>query len=82
MNLTTEQQSSVQSRTDSYNAANGTSLTAQDYLDRCCIAQMDAWVKADFDAAVSRLSAAAAKLAFEQRLALIAQVENQISQQG
>ena len=80
--LTTEQLAAVQSRTDSYNAANGTSLSAQDYLTRCCLAQVDAWVASDFNGAGARLGQAAAGLSYEQRLALIAQVESQLTPQA
>jgi hypothetical protein len=78
--LNTEQKAAVTKRTDSYNAAsNAEPLTAQAYLDRGTLAQIDAWVRADFDAAVARLGQAAAQLAYEQRLALIAQVEAQLT---
>jgi hypothetical protein len=80
--LNTEQLAALQARTSSHNAASGGSLTAQEYLDRCSLAIVDAWVAADFQAAVARLGQAAASLTYEQRLALIAQVEAQLQGGG
>lgn len=81
LTLNEEQTAALQSRVDSYNATEPAEeqLTAEQYLTRIPMAQIDQWVATDFAAAVKRLGDAAASLSYADRLALIAQVEAQIT---
>jgi hypothetical protein len=79
--LNTEQKAAVTKRTDSYNAAsNAEPLTAQAYLDRGTLAQIDAWVEADYQAELARLGSAFRPLPIETRRGVIAQLEGTLEQ--
>lgn len=53
-------------------------LTDQAYLMRSLNAEIDSYVEADFQSAAQRLIEAAKTLPFEERVALIAEVEQKI----
>jgi hypothetical protein len=76
--LDAEQLASLQARTNSHNAAVSGSLTPQEYLDRVTVAQVNAWVEADYQAALNRIGTAARDMPFENRVALIQQIESQL----
>jgi len=81
MNITSldsEQFAALQTRTNSHNKATQGNLTPQQYLDRVTVAQVDAWVEADYQAALSRIGTAARPKSFEERVALIQQIESQL----
>lgn len=74
LNLDTEQTAALQKRADE------AGLSPQAYLLRSHNAEIASYVEADFNAASRRLIDAAKFLPFEQRLAIIAQVENALTQ--
>lgn len=76
--LSTEQSDALTKRTNSYNQSSGENLSNQQYADRIILSQINQWVNEDYRAAVKRLGDAAAALTYEQRMALISQVESQI----
>lgn len=80
--LNAEQEAALQALTDRHNASAGTSLSPNEYLDLVILGVINAEVDAAFARAVTRLSAAAATLSYEQRLALIAQVESSMPSQS
>lgn len=73
-----EQTAALQALAARHNESAGTSLTLEQYLDLVCLNLVDDEVKAAFDRSVARLSNAAASLPYEQRLALIDQVESSL----
>jgi hypothetical protein len=74
INLSAEQQAALQKRADD------ASLTLEEYLAQVVIEQATVFVEADFYAASQRLILASKSLPYEQRLAIIAQVENALTQ--
>lgn len=81
LNLDAEQTASLQARVDELNtsAKPETLYTPETYLLRSLTAEIASYVAADFQAAVSRIATAAKTLPFDQRLALITQIESQIA---
>ena len=76
LNLDAEQYASLQKRADEVQPE---ALTPQAYLMRSLMAEIQSYVEADFNSAVERLRAGAKSLPFEQRMALIQQVEQAIT---
>ena len=74
INLSAEQQAALQKRADE------SSLTLEEYLAQIVTEQATVFVEADFYAASQRLILASKSLPYEQRLAIIAQVENALTQ--
>jgi len=74
INLSAEQQAALQKRADE------ASLTLEEYLAQVVIEQATVFVESDFYAASQRLILASKNLPYEQRLAIIAQVENALTQ--
>jgi hypothetical protein len=72
LELNAEQEASLQKRADE------AELTSEAYLLRSLRAEIDSYTEADFNAAALRLVSAAKDLPFEQRMAIIAQVEQAI----
>lgn len=75
LELNAEQAASLQKRADEVTPD---ALTPEAYLIRSLEAEIASYVEADFNAAVERLRAGAKSLPFEQRVALIEQVEQAI----
>lgn len=73
LNLDTEQTVALQKRADE------AELSPQAYLLRSLNAEIASYVEADFNASVKRLTDAAKTLPFEQRLAIIEQVESALT---
>ena len=73
LTLDTEQEAALQKRADE------AELTPEAYLLRSLNAEIASYVEADFNAASQRLINAAKSLPFDQRLAIIAQVENALT---
>lgn len=74
LNLNAEQSASITKRA----LASDPPLTDQAYLLRSLNAEIDSYVEADFQSAAQRLIEAAKTLPFEERVALIAEVEQKI----
>ena len=74
LTLNVEQEAALQKRADE------AELTPESYLLRSLNAEIASYVEADFNAASQRLILASKSLPYEQRLAIIAQVENAITQ--
>jgi hypothetical protein len=74
LTLNVEQEAALQKRADE------AELTLQSYLLRSLNAEIASYVEADFNAASQRLILASKSLPYEQRLAIIAQVENALTQ--
>lgn len=72
--LNAEQEAALQKRADE------AELTPEAYLLRSLNAEISSYTDADFNAASQRLILASKSLPYEQRLAIIAQVENAITQ--
>ena len=72
--LDVEQTAALQKRADE------AELAPEDYLLRSLNAEIASYVEADFNAASQRLILASKNLPYEQRLAIIAQVENALTQ--
>ena len=72
--LNVEQEAALQKRADE------AELTPEAYLLRSLNAEIASYVEADFNAASQRLILASKSLPYEQRLAIIAQVENALTQ--
>jgi hypothetical protein len=77
LNLNAEQSASLTKRAQS----NEPPLTEQDYLLRSLNAEIASYVEADFNAASSRLVAAAKSLSYEERVNLIEIIEQTIASQ-
>jgi hypothetical protein len=77
LELNAEQAASLQKRADEVQPD---PLTVEAYLLRSLNAEIASYVEADFNAASQRLILASKSLPYEQRLAIIAQVENAITQ--
>jgi len=77
LNLNAEQSASLTKRAQS----NEPPLTEQDYLLRSLNAEIASYVEADFNAASSRLVAAAKSLSYEERVNLIETIEQTIASQ-
>ena len=75
----TEQTAALKALTDRHNESAKTSLTPEQYLDLVNLNLVNDEVRAAFVSSVQRLSDAAANLSYEQRLALISQVESSLS---
>ena len=75
LELNAEQAASLQKRTDEVQPE---PITPEAYLIRSLNAEIASYVEADFNAAVERLRIGAKSLPFEQRVALIEQVEQAI----
>lgn len=75
LNLNAEQSSSLTKRAQ----INEPPLTEQDYLLRSLNAEIASYVEADFNAASSRLVAAAKFLPYEERVNLIETIEQTIA---
>lgn len=75
LNLNAEQSASLTKRAQ----INEPPLTEQDYLLRSLNAEIASYVEADFNAASSRLVAAAKSLPYEDRINLIQTIEQTIS---
>lgn len=73
LTLNVEQEASLQKR------AGEAELAPEAYLLRSLNAEIASYVEADFNAAALRLVNAAKSLSFEQRMVIIAQVEQAIS---
>lgn len=76
LNLDVEQAACLQKRADEVKPE---AMTLQAYLMRSLMAEIQSYVEADFNSAVERLRAGAKSLPFEQRMALIQQVEQAIT---
>ena len=74
LTLNVEQEAALQKRADE------AELTPESYLLRSLNAEIASYVEADFNAASQRLILASKSLPYEQRLAIIAQVENALTQ--
>lgn len=74
LTLNVEQEAALQKR------ANEAELAPEAYLLRSLNAEIASYVEADFNAASQRLILASKNLPYEQRLAIIAQVENALTQ--
>ena len=74
LTLNVEQETALQKRADE------AELTPESYLLRSLNAEIASYVEADFNAASQRLILASKSLPYEQRLAIIAQVENALTQ--
>lgn len=74
LTLDVEQTSALQKRADE------AELTPEAYLLRSLNAEIASYVEADFNAASQRLILASKSLPYEQRLAIIAQVETALTQ--
>lgn len=74
LTLDVEQTAALQKRADE------AELTPESYLLRSLNAEIASYVEADFYAASQRLILASKSLPYEQRLAIIAQVENALTQ--
>lgn len=74
LNLNAEQAATLSKRA----LANDPPLTEQAYLLRSLNAEIASYVEADFQSAAQRLIEAAKTLPFEERVALIAEVEQKI----
>lgn len=74
LTLNVEQEAALQKRADE------AELTPEAYLLRSLNAEIASYVEADFNAASQRLILASKSLPYEQRLAIIAQVENALTQ--
>ena len=74
LTLDVEQTAALQKRADE------AELTPESYLLRSLNAEIASYVEADFNAASQRLILASKNLPYEQRLAIIAQVENALTQ--
>lgn len=72
--LDVEQTAALQKRVDE------AELAPEAYLLRSLNAEIASYVEADFNAASQRLILASKNLPYEQRLAIIAQVENALTQ--
>lgn len=72
--LDVEQTAALQKRADE------AELAPEAYLLRSLNAEIASYVEADFNAASQRLILASKSLPYEQRLAIIAQVENALTQ--
>jgi hypothetical protein len=75
LELNAEQAAALQKRADEVRPD---PLTVGDYLLRSLNAEIASYTEADFNAAALRLVSAAKDLPFEQRMAIIAQVEQAI----
>lgn len=75
LNLNVEQEASLTKRA----AACEPPLTVEAYLLRSLQAEISSYVEADFNAAAQRLIDTAKTLPFEERQALMAQVENTLA---
>ncbi len=75
LELNAEQAASLQKRADEVKPD---PLTVEAYLLRSLNAEIASYTDADFNAAALRLVSAAKDLPFEQRMAIIAQVEQAI----
>lgn len=75
LNLNAEQSASLTKRAQ----INEPPLTEQDYLLRSLNAEIASYVEADFNAASSRLVAAAKSLPYEERVNLIETIEQTIA---
>lgn len=76
LTLNAEQTASLQKKA----SANEPPLTETEHLVRLLNAEIASYVEADFYAASQRLILASKNLPYEQRLAIIAQVENALTQ--
>ena len=74
LTLNVEQEAALQKRADE------AELTPESYLLRSLNAEIASYVEADFNAASQRLILASKSLPYEQRLAIIAQVETALTQ--
>lgn len=74
LTLSVEQEAALQKRADE------AELAPESYLLRSLNAEIASYVEADFNAASQRLILASKSLPYEQRLAIIAQVENALTQ--
>lgn len=74
LTLNVEQTAALQKRADE------AELAPEAYLLRSFNAEIASYVEADFNAASQRLILASKSLPYEQRLAIIAQVENALTQ--
>ena len=74
LTLNVEQEAALQKRADE------AELTPEAYLLRSLNAEIASYVEADFNAASQRLILASKSLPYEQRLAIIAQVETALTQ--
>lgn len=75
LQLNAEQTSALQKRADSVEPH---ALSIEAYLTRSLNAEIASYVEADFNAAAQRLIDAAKTLPFDERTALIAEVEQKI----
>ena len=83
LTLNVEQVAALQRRVDEANLQKlpeASDLTPEAYLLRSLNAEIASYVEADFNAASQRLILASKSLPYEQRLAIIAQVENALTQ--
>ena len=81
--LNVEQVAALQRRVDEANLQKlpeASDLIPEAYLLRSLNAEIASYVEADFNAASQRLILASKSLPYEQRLAIIAQVENALTQ--
>lgn len=79
ISLNPEQTRALESLAAEYNTQAKTSLTTEEYASQVILGVVNARVYARFDASVKELADASAKLSYETRMALIAQVQNSIA---
>jgi hypothetical protein len=79
LTLDTEYQNALNGMLARYNESASTALTEAEYLAAILYGAIGAEVKTLFDAEVARIGASAASLSYEERQALIAQIEAQIN---
>jgi len=79
LNLTQEESNALAARVAERNALNpAVPYTPESHLAECVMGLINGYTKEAYDNAVKRIGDAAAALPYEQRLALIAQVEGSI----
>jgi hypothetical protein len=78
LTLDAEYQNAVDGLRAKYNAATNQSLTEPQYHATVLLGFYAGEVKSLFDAEVSRIGAAAASLPYDERQALIAQIDSQL----
>ena len=80
ISLNAEQSDALSGVVSDYNKNSGKDeVTSEQYLEAGLLAQIESYTKAAFDTSVKRLADAAESLPYEQRLAVIAAVESQLT---
>jgi len=81
LDLNSEQETVLAAVVSEHNENSCDKLSVDQYLTRSLNAEIESYTKTAFDASVKRLSEAASILPYEQRLAVIAAVESQLTSQ-